>query len=1227
MNRKKIKVDDLNTLLTSLMPNIESETRHQIHSLLSLVITTLVLTVSFTSAAVAQNNDVLVVKTVLDVGENGPNANVTAANEIIRYQINVTNPSGVNITSSDVNVSDPMFGGTLNISNATSSLGNESWDEYLNESESWIYILNYTVTQEDLNSNGNGTGFINNTATVAVNGSEVGNATASVLIDQNANFTVEKMVTNVSGHGPGGYVNQTGDVISYQINVTNTGNIDITNETIKSGNITDSLFNLTLPQQSISNNTVLEVGEIWTFNGNYTVSQADIDSNGNETGFIINNVTIISDIGSKNANVSTPIANCTIEKTVTNVTGNGSGNITAAGDIISYKIVVDNRGQVNLTNVTVTDPLLGGQLNVTDLGIGSNETLYGNYTVTQADLNNNGNSTGFIVNNATVFSDQLSPKNATVSTPILQNANFSVEKAVTNVSGHGPGGYVAQAGDVIAYEINVTNTGNIDFTNESIAAGNITDSLFSLTLPTQSISNNTVFEVGEVWTFTGNYTVSQNDIATIGNETGFITNNVSVNSLLGPRNDTVSTPIANFTIRKTVTNVTGNGNGNVTAAGDIINYQIVVDNRGQVNLTNVTVADPMIGLVNNVTDLGIGSNVTLYGNYTVTQEDINNNGNGTGFLMNNVTVFSDQLDPRNANVTTSNASVFTHIIQDPNYTIVKTVEDVNGVPEGNVTIAGDIIAYSINVTNTGNVDLYNVTVTDPLIDDLEGPTGSLDNDTVLNVGESWIFTGDYTATQEDININGTLGDGFIINNATVVGNYTVSQIYSEELDLQNSTAQVYVERNPSYSLFKAVIDPDPRGDCIINKAGDAVPYRIVMQNDGNVDLTNVTVEDPLVSLIGPTGDDYDPDIMNPGETWVFNGTYNLTQDDVDSGILINNATVTCDQLPENGTSLETLVDQNPDLSIYKSVTGIDEAGDFMINYPGDIINYQVAVKNNGDVSLTNVIVDDPMVVTLEKKSGDNKHLEILDPGETWVYTGDYEVSSSDIDTNGDGTGFITNTAYVTCEELSEESSTIQIPIISNVDIQTDTDSDNTSAKVYPVADFSTSVTSGYAPLSVQFTDKSTGSPTSWSWDFNGDGTSDSSVQNPPAYTYTTAGTYTANLTVSNANGSASKPETITVLQTSGSSSGSSGGSGSGGSSVGSANVVSSSSSTTTPASPNATQTVTSTPSVVQTPPASEPTPAKNNTSKPVQPVKRTPGFEVISGITALLGAIYLYRRR
>lgn len=53
---------------------------------------------------------------------------------------------------------------------------------------------------------------------------------------------------------------------------------------------------------------------------------------------------------------------------------------------------------------------------------------------------------------------------------------------------------------------------------------------------------------------------------------------------------------------------------------------------------------------------------------------------------------------------------------------------------------------------------------------------------------------------------------------------------------------------------------------------------------------------------------------------------------------------------------------------------------------------------------------------------------------------------------------------------------------------------------------------GVKPLKVQFTDQSTGVPTEWAWDFNGDGVIDSTVQNP-SYTYTTAGVYTVSLTV------------------------------------------------------------------------------------------------------------------
>ncbi len=64
-----------------------------------------------------------------------------------------------------------------------------------------------------------------------------------------------------------------------------------------------------------------------------------------------------------------------------------------------------------------------------------------------------------------------------------------------------------------------------------------------------------------------------------------------------------------------------------------------------------------------------------------------------------------------------------------------------------------------------------------------------------------------------------------------------------------------------------------------------------------------------------------------------------------------------------------------------------------------------------------------------------------------------------------------------------------------------------------IADFEANLVSGSTPLTVHFTDLSEGSPTSWQWDFDNDGTIDSEEPNPN-WTYNEAGLYTVCLTVS-----------------------------------------------------------------------------------------------------------------
>lgn len=67
----------------------------------------------------------------------------------------------------------------------------------------------------------------------------------------------------------------------------------------------------------------------------------------------------------------------------------------------------------------------------------------------------------------------------------------------------------------------------------------------------------------------------------------------------------------------------------------------------------------------------------------------------------------------------------------------------------------------------------------------------------------------------------------------------------------------------------------------------------------------------------------------------------------------------------------------------------------------------------------------------------------------------------------------------------------------------------------PVSAFHADVFSGYAPLTVEFTDDSTNSPTSWLWDF-GDGLLSSDQH--PTHVYNSPGVYTVDLTVWNASG-------------------------------------------------------------------------------------------------------------
>ena len=125
---------------------------------------------------------------------------------------------------------------------------------------------------------------------------------------------------------------------------------------------------------------------------------------------------------------------------------------------------------------------------------------------------------------------------------------------------------------------------------------------------------------------------------------------------------------------------------------------------------------------------------------------------------------------------------------------------------------------------------------------------------------------------------------------------------------------------------------------------------------------------------------------------------------------------------------------------------------------------------------------------------------------------------SETATDADGDG-IADVAY----SFENSAYADSLPLVSGTEKPTEE-----STPVLPVANFESSVTSGPAPLSVQFADLSVNAE-GREWDFDSDEQVDSIDQNT-VYEYTTPGTYTVKLTVTNANGADSKTATITVTE-------------------------------------------------------------------------------------------------
>ena len=240
-------------------------------------------------------------------------------------------------------------------------------------------------------------------------------------------------------------------------------------------------------------------------------------------------------------------------------------------------------------------------------------------------------------------------------------------------------------------------------------------------------------------------------------------------------------------------------------------------------------------------------------------------------------------------------------------------------------------------------------------------------------------------------------------------------------------------QNADITIDKSAAVAD--GGTAVDEVGDVINYTINVGNDGNVSLTGVSVTDTFISnLTFDTTSDTDGDgELDVNETWTYTGSYTVDQDDLNAGTNIDNV-ATADS-NETGTETDSAtipVAQNADITIDKSAAVAD--GGTAVDEVGDVINYTIAVGNDGNISLTGVSVTDTFIsnLTFDTTSDTDGDGE-LDVNETWTYTGSYTVDQDDLNA---GTN-IDNVATADSNETGRRPTVPRLPVAQNADITID----------------------------------------------------------------------------------------------------------------------------------------------------------------------------------------------